>query len=446
MHHGTGDVISAQAMLIDVNSQLSLKKLSSDYKASEIGAIPAALTGLVAQVFRLREAAADDKLVPAASEPYLKGLYYLNRDIYSFDDAIAEFQEAERLDPNSALPPAGMALALVQKFERTKQKISLDQAQEFLRIAQSRSPDSARVLLAAGTLDAATGRDLRALRDFQRIQELDSHNVDALLGLASTYEILREPDQALAAFRRAKELDPEYYRPYHLMGGFYTRYGRHVEAADQFRKMVERAPGLPDSYSALGSALLELRQYSEAEAALQESLKHGETAQALNNLGVLRSWTGRYADAAAYLTRALAYEPDHYTWLMNLADNLRWSGQATSARIYYHKAQEGARLAIDLNPQSGRSRAFFAYLSCELGERDRARDEIRQSISLQPGENENLMLAIWTYECLGERGLALDRLREMTPAEAGEVCTNPDLADFCRDPRFKKEMTDKGDQ
>ena len=61
--------------------------------------------------------------------------------------------------------------------------------------------------------------------------------------------------------------------------------------------MIDRAPGLPDSYAALSVPLIMLNRYDEAEQALQHALNIRETGQALNNLGSIRYSQKRYAKA-----------------------------------------------------------------------------------------------------------------------------------------------------
>jgi tetratricopeptide (TPR) repeat protein len=441
-----GGELSVQAVVINLNSQLPMTEFTVRYPRNNLGAMPTALTGLVRMAFRLQESSSEDKLSQAASEPYLNGIYFLNRDTNSFDEAITRFQQAARLDPNSALPAAGMSLALVQKFDSTKQKIYLEQAQEFVHTAQSRNPDSVRVLLASGRVSEKTSQYLNALQDYRRIMELEPRNVDALLGLASTYESLRDPEEAVKALRKAQELDPEYYRPYHLLGIFYDRHGRYLEAAEQFRKMMGRAPGLPDSYFALGAALTELERYKEAEEALQASINIRETAEGLNNLGAIRYFQGRHEEAAAYQKRALRYGPNNYLWLTNVADNLRLARHRTEALSYYRRAREQAKLELTLNPQSGRARAYFAYACARLGYKQRATDEISQAMSILPGDNQVLDWALEIYELLGERNLAIDAFRGLTLATSRQLTHDPDLADFFQDSRVKQQMIDKGGQ
>ena len=440
----SAELISVQADIIELNSQLVVRSFSAGYSPKELEAMPAALTGLVAMTFRLREPKSEDKISPAANEPYLKGLYLVNHGVHNFDEAIQQFQRAAQLDPTSALPSAGLALALVQKFDASKQNAFLEEAKRNVRTAQSRNPDSVRVLFALGQVGEASSQHLMALEAYRRIQELEPRSVDAQLGLASTYETLNEPDEELAAYRKAEELDPEYYKPYQKLGAFYDRQGRYVEALEQFRKMIQRAPGLPDSYAGLAGSLTLLNRYSEGEQALQHALDIRETGQAFNNLGVIRYYQKRYSEAADYQRRALAYYPRSVICLQNVADNLRWAGRSAEAKPYYRQAREQAELDVNANPQSARVRADFAYVCVRVGEKKRARQEIMQAMNMLPDDLGIRETAVDIYEALGERALAIDAFRRLTSAMRKELTQDPDLIHFYQDPRVKQIMIEQG--
>ena len=438
--------LKAHAEIIDLRSQIVVDELSVPYESADVGNISPALTHFVGKAFRLRQPASEESVAPAAMNTYLNGLYLLNRDIHSFDEAMEQFEQTARIDPSSPLPPAGMALAMVQKFRSTQQAKYLDQAQQFVNIAQSRNPDSVRVLLASGRVHLENGHYNRALQDYQRIWALQPRNVDALLGLGRVYEKLEEPEEAINAFREAQNLDPEYYRSYQLLGEFYSHRGRYREGVDQFRKTVERAPGFFDGYSSLGAMFIELEQYDDAEKALQKSQQIRETAMALNNMGALRSFQHRYTEAASIQKRALQYQPNNSLWMLNIADNLRWGGKKGEAKVQYQKAQDATLEDITAHPSDTFARALYAYSSAQLRDSKTAKREIKEAINLAPGDNNVLRIAVWTYEALGERDLALEASAGMTAGELKLLIKQPDLADFCHDPRFKQEIADKGGQ
>jgi serine/threonine-protein kinase len=438
--------LTAHAIVIDLSSQMPIQELSVPYEPNDMGNMSLALGHFLAKAFRLRERSSEDRLSAAAEAPYLSGLYFLNRDVHSFSEAMAQFQEAARLDSNSALPPAGMALAKVQQFKETQQKSCLLEAQNYLSIAQGRNPDSIAVLTASARVNRLGGHLNRAEQDYKRILELEPRNIDALLGIGWVYQSLDEPREAIAAFHKAQEIDPESYRPYQVMGEFYQRQGRYTEAAEEFRKAVARAPGFFDGYSSLGAVLVEMERFDEAEQALQKSLHIRETAQGLNNMGALRAFQRRYEEAAEFQKKALAYQPRNSDWILNLADDLRWAGRPEEAKVYYGKAKDMAFAEMTLDPGSAAARALYAYFWARLGDPVRARQEISQAINFAPGDNEVLRRGVMTYEATGDRELALETSQGMTAAELKLLIREPDLADFCRDSRFTQQIAEKGGQ
>lgn len=191
---------------------------------------------------------------------------------------------------------------------------------------------------------------------------------------------------------------------------------------------------------------MELGRYSEAEQALNHSLDIRETGQALNNFGVVRYFQRRYNEAAAYQERALAYYPNSFTCLLNVADNLRWSGRAGQAKPYYRRAREKAELEVTSNPQSAQARAYLADASVRLGQKHSAELEITEAENLLPGDGEVLQQATVIYEALGKRDLAIEAFRGLTHETAKDLAQDPDLSEFFEDPRVKQQMVEKGDQ
>jgi FMN phosphatase YigB (HAD superfamily) len=90
------------------------------------------------------------------------------------------------------------------------------------------------------------------------------------------------------------------------------------------------------------------------------------------------------------------------------------------------------------NPSEGYPRGFVAYCAARLGDPKRAEAEIAQAIKSSPGDNKVIENAVLTYEALHQRDRALAVLTNATPDLLHELERHPDLADFCRDPRFRQ--------
>src|SRR5438270_2292645 len=324
------------------------------------------------------------------------------------------------------------------KFEVMHQESRLDDARRSLRAAESLSPDSPRVRMAAGYLKEPASQYEQALEDYLSVQEREPRNVDALRRIAGVYDKLHMPARAIEAYQKAIELDPDYYGGYHGLGVLYYYHGNYPEAARQFQKSIERAPGLIDEYTNLGAALDELGQDTEAEKALLTSLKLRETPEALNNMGAIRAYQKKDVEAIAYYKRAVALDPSNYIYLENLADSNRRLGRVRDANAAYHQAMDLALATLKENPRLGYPRGYVAYIAARLGDRKRAEDEIAQALQLSPRETKVIRSAVLTYEALGERDRAIQILDTATPHLLRELDRQPDLADFSHDSRFRQ--------
>ena len=187
--------------------------------------------------------------------------------------------------------------------------------------------------------------------------------------------------------------------------------------------------------------MMHLGHYAEAERALLSSLKLQETARALNNLGAIRVYQGKDADAATYYERAVALDPKDYLYLLNLGDCNRRLGRHIASLASYRTAMALAKAELQENPRSGLTRAYFAYFAARLGDRLRAGDEIRQAMELSPGDNMVVRKAVLTYEALGQRDNAIQSLRGATADVLQELDRHPDLADLRQDPSFQQLVT-----
>jgi len=433
-----GDDLVAQGTVIDLSTQTPLREFAGRYSPTTIGTMPAAFAGAVSMALRLRGPVTPDTVSSAATPAYDRGLYLLRRDRRSFDEAIASFEQAAQLDPRSPLPLAGLVEANVMKFEVMHQESRLDDARRSLRAAESLSPDSPRVRMAAGLLKETASQYEQALEDYLSVQDHEPRNVDALRRIAGVYDKLHMTSQAVEAYQKAIELDPDYYGGYHGLGVLYYYHGNYPEAARQFQKSIERAPGLFDDYTNLGAVLDELGQDTEAEKALLTSLKLRETPRALNSMGAVRAYQKKDVEAIAFYKRALALDPSYYICLENLADSNRRLGRVRDANAAYRQAMDLALATLKENPRLGYPRGYVAYIAARLGDRKRAEDEIAQALQLSPGETKVIRSAVLTYEALGQRDRAIQVLDSATPDLLRELARHPDLADFSRDSRFRQ--------
>lgn len=437
-----GTDLVVDGSLIDLKTHAQVRHFSNRYSEATLGAIPAAIAGIVSDGLHLQGNQNAEELSPAATASYDQGLQAQNSD-----DAMRFFEQAARLDPRSPLPLAELVEAEVRGFGETKDPNLLSQAQRHLRAAQNLNPDSVSVHFAAGKLSEATGEYEKARDQYVRASELEPQSTRALIRIANMYDKLGMPDKAIESYRAAISVNPASYKAYEHLGYFYYFRGKYSEAAEQFRKVTELAPRESLAYTNLGSSLETIGQNAEAERAYRASLKMELTADALEGIGTLLAAEHRDEEAVTYYERAAILDPRDYSTLLNLGDSNRRLRHAGLARAQYRKGMDLALVELRENPRTANARASVAYFAALLGLKDRAEDEIKQALRLAHDDNRVIFLAVKTYDFLGLRNSAVSALGEATPQLLSELSREPDLADFSRDPRFKEVVaaSNKGD-
>ncbi len=439
LHRDQGD-IAAEAAVIDLKTQAHVGDYAGHFAEADLGDLPGGLAGSVSAALHLPGTATPEAVSLAAKAAYESGRNYLRQGRYSYNQAIAQFQQAAVADRHSPLPFAGLVEAYVAKYNVERNKQAREAARAYLQAGEMLDPDSPRLRVASAGLNIAFSRYPQALDDCRRALELDPANVEAFLRSGFAYEMQGAKDKALEAYQKAVKLDPTYYKAYQYLGGFYYYQGKFAEAEQQDRKEVEHALNDLDGYSDLGGALTEQGKYVEAEGAYQAALRIRETPSNLNNLGATLAYLRRDSNALPLYERAIALEPANHRYWINLADASRRLRQNKKATAAYKEALRLTSSQIVMNPSSGSTRALMAYVLARLGLKHQAQQEIDQALQSPPSDSEVKRTAVLTYEALGMRDLALEVAGQVSPETKTAIKNHPDLAGFSLDPRFIQLM------
>ena len=437
MSRDHGDIV-VDAAVVDAKTSAHIRDYSGHFTESDLGDLSGGLAGLVSLALHLPRPAIAETIAPAAKTAYESGRNYLSQDRYSFNKAIAEFQEAAHLDPHSPLPLAGLAEAYVGKYYVEGNKQTLDAAQDYLQSAERLDPDSPQVLMASASLNTARGRNPQAVQDCARVQEIEPKNPEAWIRSGFAYEEQYMYDKAQESYHKAIELDPGYYKSYEYLGALYYYKGMYAEAEQQYRKEIEHAPQRLDGYANLGALLTSQFRYAEAEKIYRAALQIQETPENLNNLGATLDRQKRDADALPLYERAAALLPASPIYWINLGDSSRRLGHARDAATAYKKVRALMIEHLQTDPASQLSRAYMAYSLARMGKTADAESEIGQALSFAKNDQQIVLRAVLTYEALGKRTLALHVAAMATPDVKKEIEHLPDLADFIADSRFTK--------
>lgn len=195
-------------------------------------------------------------------------------------------------------------------------------SEHLTRRALEFDPDNPEAVAKLGRVLRTVGKSAEALPYFQRYHELVPGDVEGLAQIGATLSDLGRYGEAEPLLRRALEGLDDAVTHYNL-GLLLATTGRLDEAVAAYRKALERDPQNSNARVNLAAALARRGNVAEAIAELERVVAADpEHALAQANLGLLLAGRGARARAIEHLREAVRLDPD----LRPAADALRQIG------------------------------------------------------------------------------------------------------------------------
>jgi serine/threonine protein kinase/tetratricopeptide (TPR) repeat protein len=390
--------------------------------------------------------------VPGAYESYLQGAGYLLDGAAAADDAIKQFQQALRLDPDYALAHAGLGRAYWSKYSATKDRSWIDQAWRECTRSIELGPQLSDPHVTLALLNSGTGHYEEAIREARQAINIDPYNDRAYSELARALEASNKTDAAEATLKKAISLRPNYWYNYARLGSFYGQRARYKEAEAPFMRVIDLAPENPKGYTNLAAIYhLEGRE-SDAEKMLKKSIQLEPTTIAYSNLATVYFFEGRYADAVPIMeklvsgTNGVCGSTQEYMQCGNLGDDYRWTpGNAEKATLAYQKAIELAQEAVNVNPRDATAWSSMALYRAKLGQSREALQTMEKALAFAPDDDTVLFDAAVVCELAGEQARALKFIQSAVKGgySLNEIAAEPELRKLRENPQYQAAVSFK---
>ena len=249
---------------------------------------------------------------PSAFDAYLRGRRsVLQNTDKSLQDAVVEFSEAIRQDPNYALAFASRSRAFSYVAAGPTMRETYDKAQADAEKAIALAPDLGESHLALaiayelGSFDFAKAND-----EFEQALSLASGNVPTLWRYAHFAVRMGRTERAISAARRAVALDPLQPIGREFLAGtlYYAR--EYSEAVTAWKEALALRPDYPLYKVGLGIAYYALGDLQSARAACEAADESTGADSKQACLALTYDKLGRHADAEAMLTKIRASQGD----------------------------------------------------------------------------------------------------------------------------------------
>lgn len=209
----------------------------------------------------------------------------------TLDQAIGEFQKIVALDPKSVED----RMVLGQLYSVRHQN---DKAEEQFKAARDLDPDSEDVILNLSRLYAENNDVEHAAKVIESVPESErSPKMEFALG--AVYEQLKRPKDAIAAYRRAVDLDPEDAHALGALAQALLNDNQLDEALKVYRQMAAADPEDAGNLVHISEILRRQGKYEEALATVKKAVKKDpDSPEAGYNEGLLLDVLGRYDESA----------------------------------------------------------------------------------------------------------------------------------------------------
>jgi eukaryotic-like serine/threonine-protein kinase len=376
-----GERFRVTAQLLDVASSDILWSDRIDAAASDIIALQDTIAQRIVDGLRI-ELSPDEQVDlerratqnPAAYEEYLRGRDLFARFIFrtiapeDCDAAISRFERAIELDPSFALAYDGLGASYVNRvfkglggaedYERGEaafqKALALDpqlvearmlmvfvylwrgekqKARKEVAHMRKLAPNEAVVYFVKATLHRLDGDHQRALRNYDRLVELDpAAHVVAHCNRALVYIYQGRLDDATRELDLARKSEPDnpLVQTFRALTLYYQ--GDTAAAADLMRKVLEEHPGMHGVRPILGMCLSAQGRHDEARAQLTESVRKNAAVDPdiAYELASVYALEGMADEAFEWLEKAIALGNENRA---SFEHDPNWSALRTEPRF-----------------------------------------------------------------------------------------------------------------
>lgn len=378
-----------------------------DDTAARFGqAVALQLAGDLEQAAPLYEQLASDPEHGTDAVVNLASIYRQQKNAQKLEECSLRLLER---DPDSVIAREAAAYAAFLKEDYGR-------AAENLQWLAERGSMPVEMWMNLGLCRRKEGKPDQALEAYRRVLEMQPDLAEAHLRVAESLKEAGRDEEALEACRKGIEACPEVADLYFLAVGIHEKAGRLEDAEALLEVLALRQPGNADIWFRLGNMKFDRQAYGEAVDAYRAAVAaKPDWPEAHLNLALAAYEAARYEEAAAALNKVLQVKPDWEPALRAAAVNALRQNQLDAA-LQYH------RQLIDAGHGDPEILYNAAMLNEQLGQKEEAELLYRQVLEWKPDFAEALVGLGYVLESTG-------RAEEARQCWARAMEVKPELAE-----------------
>ena len=213
----------------------------------------------------------------------------------------------------------------------------------------------------------------------------DDLAINVWFAIGHLHQVEARAEQALSAYDRAIQLDPDNVTAYVNRGTVNIELGQYKEAVSDFDEAIRLNPSYADAYVNRGTVNIELGQYKEAVSDFDEAIRLNPSyADAYVNRGTVNIELGQYRAAIADFNRALLMQPNDAKAYIN-------RGTVNIELGQYKEAVSDFDEAIRLNPSYADAYVNRGMTNKKLGNIEAAKVDFQTALELVETTSNEIM-------------------------------------------------------
>ena len=214
-------------------------------------------------------------------------------------DSVAHFDKAIELDPDFAsaeMARANSAPTAKDFFEHLNKAVALS----------DKVSEGEKLFILANEA-GANGEVVKQKEYLDRLVAAHPNDERARLNLGNYYFGQQEYEQAIAHYKNATELAPNYSPAYNILGYAYRQQANYQDAEQAFRKYIELIPNDPNPYDSYGELLLKMGRFDDSILQYRKALSM-DSHFVPSHFGISADlmYLGKHDEAAAELQKMIA--------------------------------------------------------------------------------------------------------------------------------------------
>jgi tetratricopeptide (TPR) repeat protein len=214
-------------------------------------------------------------------------------------DSVAHFDKAIALDPDFAsaeMARANSAPTAKDFFEHLNKALALS----------GKASEGEKLFILANEA-GANGEVVKQKEYLDKLVAAHPNDERARLNLGNYYFGQQEYEQAIAHYKKATELAPNYSPAYNILGYAYRQQGNYQDAEQAFKKYIELIPNDPNPYDSYAELLLKMGRFDESIVQYRKALSM-DAHFVPSHFGISADlmYQGKHEDATAELQKMIS--------------------------------------------------------------------------------------------------------------------------------------------